>query len=214
MSYKGNRLIELKDHEGKITNLSYNGTGDVIQLMETTIESFTTKKKKIDFTYTPFGKLKSRKEDDRKIELEYNTEDQLIKITNEAKEEYRFERDSDGFVRYEIGYDDVAKQYTYSNAGKLTGIKRGYKADWTRMKYAQTGTLSEIKYGDDEEKSEYFTHGKIGELLTAKNSHSELVFEYDNLGNLIKEKQNGYTVESNYSKDHLGALTSLKTSLG
>ena len=54
----------------------------------------------------------------------------------------------------------------------------------------------------------------MGELLTAKNQNSSLVFAYDNLGNVVSETQNGHTVESGYSKDNIGVLTSLKTSLG
>ena len=69
-----------------------------------------------------------------------------------------------------------------------------------RMKYDKGGFLSKIIYDDGsitgKMDEETFTYGVMGELLTATNKHSKLEFEYDRLGNLTKEIQNGYEVES------------------
>jgi len=211
MNYdQSNRLTRHTSDDGNTTNFKYNAYDDVVWMKDN--------EREIRFTYSPLGSLTSRIEQHRKIKLQYDTEEQLTHVYNEAGEEYSFERDPMGNVTIETGYDGVRKLYVYTPAGKLKGLQRGASANWIRMKYGKDGFLSKIIYDDGtiskEQEEEIFTHGIMGELLTAENKHSKLEFEYDKLGNVIKEVQNGHVIESNYSKDHAYVRTNLKTSLG
>ena len=203
-----NRLVRFASGDGNVTNLKYNAYNDIIWLKDN--------EREIRFTYSPLGSLTSRTEQHRKIEMLYDTEEQLVQVHNEAKEVYEFIRGPMGNVMEEIGYDDVRKLYAYTAAGKLKGIKRGNTSYWTRMKYGADGYLSKIIYddGSDNCEEDVFTHGLMGELLTAENKHSKLKYEYDKLGNVIKETQNGHVIESTYSQSYENIRTNLKTSLG
>jgi len=207
---QGNRLVRYTPDDGNTTYLKYNAYDDIIWMKDN--------EREIRFAYSPLGDLTSRIEQHRKIKLQYDTEGQLTHVFNEAGEEYTFEHDSMGNVTIETGYDGVRKAYTYTPAGKLKGLRRGETSNWIRMKYDKSGFLSKIIYDNGslskELEEEIFTYGIMGELLTAENKHSKLEFEYDQLGNLTKEIQNGHVVESSYSKDYTFIRTGLKTSLG
>jgi len=188
MAYdQANRLVRLTEADGNVTQLKYNAYADVIWMKD--------KVREVSYTYTPLGKIASRTELDRKIQLHYDTEGRLVQVVNEIGEKYLFKRDCTGKLISETGYDGVQKEYEYSSAGKLTGIKRGKKADWINMAYDSGGALSKITYPNGEE--EIFTFGIMGELL-AENKNAKLSFEYDNLGNLLKESQDDHYIESQY----------------
>jgi len=200
-----NRLIEHAAPDGNITHLKYNTYEDVIWIKDN--------EKEISFTYTPLGNLETRTEQNRCVRISYDTEERLTQVENEIGEKYLFERDAAGNVVKETGYDEVIKAYDYSPAGKLNGIKRGESANWTRMEYDNGGYLSKIKYDNGE--TEEFAYGKIGELLSAENKNTKLTFEYDVIGRLTKETQNGHSVKSRYSEEFTTAhRTGIQTSLG
>jgi len=197
MTYdKGNRLVKHIDSDGNTTELKYNAYDDVVWLKDS--------EREISFKYDVLGNLTNRMEQHRKIKMSYDTEGQLSIVENEAGEIYKYERDEMGNVSSETGYDNVRKLYSYTKAGKLKGIKRGNTADWIRMRYGKDGYLSKVTYDDgtDNPEEEHFIHGQAGELLKAENNHIKLEFEYNKLGNVTKEIQNGHVIESSYSKDY------------
>jgi YD repeat-containing protein len=204
---RGNRPVAMTAPDGNVTRLAYNAYDDVIQVKDG--------ERKISFTYTPLGSVTSRTEETitsgRVEKMSYDSEGRLIGVENGIGEKYAFKYDAPGNVKEEIGYDGVQKVYTYSRGGKPTGVKRGASAGWVRMEYDAGGFPSKITYPNGDE--ELFTHGKAGELLAAENKNAKLTFEYDVMGNLIKETQNGHEVESGYSAGRDGRV-SLRTSLG
>jgi len=211
MNYdKSNRLIRFTSDDGNTTNFKYNAYNDMVWIKDSEQE--------IRFAYNPLGSITSRTEQHRKINFDYDTENQLSCITNESREDYSFERDSMGRVVTEKGYDGVRKSYIYTPAGKMKGIKRGNTANWIFMQYGKDGFLSKVIYDNGsltgETEEEVFTYGIRGELLSARNKYSVLRFEYDKLGNLTKEMQNEHSVESTYSTDHAFKRVNLKTSIG
>jgi YD repeat-containing protein len=203
MAYdQANRLIQLNEPDGNVIELKYNAYNDVILVKD--------KKREISYTYTPLGKVASRTELDRKIQMHYDTEGRLYQVINEIGEKYIYERDCVGRLVTETGYDGVEKKYEYSPAGKLTGLKRGKRADWINMAYDPGGYLSKITYPNGEE--ETFAFGVMGESLVAENKNTKLTFEYGYLGNLLKESQDDHFIESQYlSGNDIGAagVTSL-----
>ncbi|MCL1924000.1 MAG: DUF6531 domain-containing protein, partial [Defluviitaleaceae bacterium] len=204
-----NRLIEHTAPDGNITKLKYNSYTDVIYLKDNT--------KELNFTYTALGSIASRKEQQRITHFKYDTEEQLTQVINEKGEKYTFERNHQGNVTTETGFDNVRKSYTYTPAGKLKGMRRGNTSDWLRMKYDKAGYLSKIIYdnGGEDLEEDIFTHGKLGELLKAESKNSTLAFEYDKFGNVIKEIQNGKEIISEYNSPlYPFARTKLQTSLG
>ena len=200
---QGNRLVKHTAGDGNVTLLTYGAYDDVTHLKDN--------EREISYTYDPLGQLVSRKEQHRVITMGYSTEGFLSHVENEAGERYVYERDAMGNVVMETGYDGVRKSYRYSAGGKLTGVKRGDSSGWADMTYDKAGQLSEIRYENGD--VETYSHGKAGELLTAENKSSKLAFEYDIMGNIVKETQNGQTIESEYSAEH-DERTKLKTSLG
>lgn len=198
-----NRIVKYIAEDGVVTHLAYNPYDDVIQLYDDARE--------INYEYTALGDVSSRKEQNLEIKMDYDTEGRLFCVENEAGEKHIFSRDGMGNVITETGYNGVVKSYEYSPGGKLTGLKRGETAGFTTMIYGADGQLSEIEYDNGDK--ETFTHGKMGEILTAINKDVKLSFEYDLAGRQIKETQNGITVESGYSAEFAGR-TGIKTSFG
>jgi YD repeat-containing protein len=202
---RANNLVKHTAIDGNVTQLSYNAYGDLIL--------FKDNDREVSYAYTPLRYLASRKEQNRIVNLVYDTECKLSYVENEAREKYVFERDGAGRIISETGYDNVTKSYKYSPGSKLTGIKRGETSGWTEMKYGADGQLAEIQYDNGE--TEMFVYGKMGELLAAENKNSKLEFEYDIIGRLIKETQNGYVIESKYSGEYIrSGRVALNTSLG
>jgi len=202
-------MVEHTSPDGNITKLKYNAYTDII--------SFRDNERDITIDYTPFGNIARKTERNQSIEFSYNSQDELTKIVNEANEEYTFIRNHKGKVIEEIGYDNVRKLYNYSRAGKLTGVKRGNTAFWTKLKYSKTGQLAKIIYDDetkDDPEEELFTYNKAGQLLEAKNKDITLAFEYDKLGNVTKQIQDNHEVISEYNSPYMFMRTKLKSSLG
>ena len=111
-----NRLVRANLADGNEVLLSYNAYDDVIRAKD--------KQTEVSYEYTALGSIRSWKQGGRKIELTYDTEEQLVAITNENGEEYRFERDIKGNISKEAGYDGIIREYERDLSGLVQRINR------------------------------------------------------------------------------------------
>ena len=81
-----NRLVKASLADGNEVRFAYDGYDDVIHAKD--------RQSEVDFTYTALGSLLSRTQGGRKIAYAYNRQEELVSITNEIGETYRFERDA------------------------------------------------------------------------------------------------------------------------
>jgi len=182
--------------------LRYNAYDEVI-------ESLDAQNRKINFDYTPLGNLKMREENGRKVHFRYNTEEQLLAITNEHNEFYRFGRNANGDIINETGFDGLRKDYKRDRVGKI--IKTTRPDDrFTEYEYDVNGNLTRSEYHDGS--WETYNYDRNGNLVECANQQTHVKLIRDAAGRVIKEIQDGHEVASVYNNSSLRAK--LSSSLG
>ncbi|MBK7433763.1 MAG: hypothetical protein IPI66_07570 [Chitinophagaceae bacterium] len=129
------------------------------------------------------NKLANRTQSGENISFTYDTEDQLIKITNENKETYRFEYDASGNMIQESTFDDIVRTYERNQAGWVTRVNRPGNR-FSEYKHDPLGRIVEARYYDDT--FNRYSYQK-GDLVFASNQDSVVIFEHDIMGNIIRE---------------------------
>lgn len=72
------------------------------------------------------------------------------------------------------------------------------------------GQLSSVNYDDGN--YEWFTYDKLGRITQAENPTSQTLWEYDVLGRIVAETQNGHRISHQYNA--YGNRTAMESSLG
>ena len=72
------------------------------------------------------------------------------------------------------------------------------------------GQLSSVNYDDGN--YEWFTYDKLGRITQAENPTSQTLWEYDVLGRIVAETQNGHRITHQYNA--YGNRTAMESSLG
>jgi RHS repeat-associated protein len=153
------------------------------------------------------------------IRFAYDTEEDLVGVTNELGEEYRFERDLAGRVTKERGFDGRTLEFWYDKTGRCNEIVNGQKKRTKIERDALGRVVRQVVprkpvFGDPIPKGEGYEYGydAMGQLVRAKNEAHEVTFTRDALGRVVEERANGHVVESRY--DGSGNRTGRRTSLG
>lgn len=171
----------------------------------------------IKLSYTPMGSVRTREERGQKVEFLYNKMEQLYLFKNEQGQHYRFFRDGAGRINKEIGFDRVIREFIFNKAGEVVRIDRPDNRT-TRFEYNALGRVIRAEYSDGTWES--FGYDKDGLLSSAKNASSEVLFERDRKGRIIRESQfvpytaseEHFHVDSQY--DMWDARIHLNSSLG
>ncbi|KAA1246353.1 DUF6531 domain-containing protein [Aquimarina sp. RZ0] len=193
-------VIKLIEADGNLHHFIYDASGNVIEAKD--------KKRQVSFTYWGLGNLKSRTENGKTIEFQYNTEEQLQSIVNEENEVYRFTLDAMGQIIGEWGFDGLQRRYIRDRAGRVVKVLRPDER-WTRYMYNGTGNILTADHYDGT--GEYFTYDGDGKLIEATNAFNTIKLSYDK-GRVTEEIQNDYAVESTY--DRSGNRIQIQSSLG
>ncbi len=196
------RLEKVQLADKNTVKLRYNAYDEII-------ESLDADNRKIIFDYTPLGNLKMREEKGRKVHFKYNTEEQLVAITNEHNELYRFGRNAKGEIINETGFDGLRKDYLRDRAGKI--IKTIRPDDrFTEYEYDINGNMTRAEYHDGS--WETYNYDSNGNLVECTNQQTHVKLIRDGAGRVIKEIQDGHEVDSVYNNSSL--RTKLSSSLG
>lgn len=196
------RILKIQKADRNIIKLAYNAYDEVI-------ETIDSKKRRVNFDYTPMGSLKAREENGALVEFNYNTEEQLLSIKNEHDEWYRFGRNANGDIINETGFDGLRREYIRNRAGKVIRVKRPNER-FTEYEYDNNGRITRAEHHDGT--WETYTYNKDGDLIEAVNQNSHVQLVRDSGGKIITEIQNGHEVESTYN--NAANRIALKSSLG
>jgi RHS repeat-associated protein len=114
----------------------------------------------------------------------YDSDERLVAIENPRGEVYRFEHDAEGHIERERSFDGRTQRYGYSRAGRLR-----------RVDY-DDGTWREL------------ITDKLGNVVTERSPHGQLVFERDALGRLTKATvaEHGGPVVTELERDVFGRV--------
>ncbi|SFE66458.1 RHS repeat-associated core domain-containing protein [Paenibacillus algorifonticola] len=195
------RVTQISLPDGDVMNLQYNAYDDVI-LAE-------NNQQRVRFGYTPLGKLRWREEKNRRVDLLYNQEEELVGVVNEREERYELERDANGQIVREIGFDGLARSYAHSTGGLLKRITRPGNR-WTAFRHNPQGQITQTEYSDGW--METYAYNRIGHLFKTTNPHTTVKFEYNQAGQLMKEWRDDYWVASEY--DEQGNRIAMSSSFG
>ena len=196
-----NRMIGVKLADGNEVQLTYDAYDNVLCAKD--------RKTQVEFTYTILGNIASRRQGNRKIVYEYNKQEELVSITNEKEEVYRFERDVKGNIVKETGYDNLTRTYERDYSGLVTKINRP-GGRYTRYCYDKLGRVIRTDYYD--KTYENFTYNKNGALIEVENQYGKVKFERDSLGRITKEWQGRHWISNQY--DELGNCIQTVSSFG
>ena len=165
--------------------------------------------------YTPMGNLRRQTRRTSSMRMvsalnyEYDSYDQLKFVENEHGERYFFERDLNGEVICERGFDGAERHYIRDLDGTVITTQL---PDGTAVhhQHDQAGRLTYNKYTDGS--WEAWEYDKAGRLTKAYNRDSVTEFGRNALGQVIKETQDGRTVEHKY--DERSRLSNIVSALG
>lgn len=145
-----------------------------------------------------------------RIAFAWSTEPgQLLAVTNERGEHYRFEYDADGRLVQETDFGGRETRYEYDKDGNVSAIRdaAGNRTEVTRN---ADGAVTQIEH-DDGSKVQY-EYDDRGLLIAADNGDCPVAREYDPVGRLVKEIQGAHEIRSVY--DSLGNRSRRESSLG
>ena len=195
------RVIKTYDADGNIREANYDPLNNLIHYKDLQQE--------VSFTYSGLGRTTSRSQNGITVFFSYDTEEQLVAITNADQKDYRFILDANGEVISESGFDGLTRHYRRDPCGQQ--IQVNYPSGkQIRTIYDPIGRIIKRLLSDNTEES--FTYRPDGALAKATNQWSSVEFEHDELGRLTKESQGGHWVASTYDK--AGLRVNLKSSFG
>ena len=142
-------------------------------------------------------------------EYGYDAYDRLAWVENEWGERYAFERDLNGEVIAERGFDGRERRYGRDMDGTVLVT---HLPDGTTIHHQHdlAGRLTYSRYPDGS--WETWEYDRAGRLCKASDPHGETVFERDALGRIIREVRDGHTIEHCY--DSRSRLTRTLSDLG
>jgi RHS repeat-associated protein len=195
------RLVGVIGEDGNPRRLQYSGEGHVL--------SASDQHSHLTMTYTGLGQVASRREGDRTISFDYDTEDRLIGIVNELGRRYRLERGPTGEVEQEIDFEGNRRTFERDAEGRPVRIGHPSGA-WTERKYDDAGRLAAVIHSDGTKRVYRYRHD--GALIEAGTERGTLHLERDALGRVLREVQGDDWVEQQLSAQ--GIPEKISSSLG
>ncbi|MFV8756503.1 DUF6531 domain-containing protein [Nannocystaceae bacterium ST9] len=182
---------------------------DVVHDPEGNVLEVADSTRRIRLGYGHFHRVVWREEAGTYRQFEYDTEDRLLGVVNEAGERYGFVLDPDGRVLKEIGFDGRVRRYNRDRAGRVieTVLPSGRRSV---SSYDVVGRVLEVKHSDG--CFARFEYERGGFLRAVENETALVEFERDLVGRVIAERCGEFEVRSRY--DVNGYRIEMATSLG
>jgi len=195
------RVLRVGIPDGNVRKLTYDVEGNVLAVKDQHYD--------VKFAYQGMGRLASRTQEGTTVKFEYDREESLVAIHNEAGAVYRFTLDKVGNVKEESGFDGLLRKYSRDKNGRVKTVERPDDRS-TDYSYDTSGRVVAVKYSDGS--SESYAYRPDGAMIAASNGTAAVSFERDAVGRIIKELQGEDSVESTF--DLLGLRARMKTSKG
>ncbi|MEO8179090.1 MAG: glycohydrolase toxin TNT-related protein [Deltaproteobacteria bacterium] len=195
------RVVRVEEPDGNVRELDYDPEGNVTHARDRDHD--------VRLQYQGMSRLAARSEAGTRIAFGYDTEEQLLTIQNEHGAVYRFVLDPAGNVAEEHGFDGLRRRYQRDKGGRLTQVLRAASAS-SKYAYDAASRVTAVAHSDGT--SEAFEYRADGELIRATNDATELRFERDAQGRILKELQGQHWVSSEY--DPLGRRKAVRSSKG
>lgn len=243
-------LAQVKDALGHITSYVYDNQGNLTEETDAlgntvryiyTPEGWLGKAIKADgteisFAYDKTGNLLTQKAGDEyivstgynemgqvtrlsskegEVVYQYNEQGYLVSVTNVKGETVRYTYDAYGNKETMILPDGQEIRYTYDALNRMTGVT-GTDGETTRYVYDATGRRIKTESSTLTTAYEYDSVGNLLKQITEGDSNISFSYNHNRNGYITKEirTENGEATESNYTYDALGQLTAFRQSTG
>lgn len=193
------KLSAWSDSRGRFGGFEYDAAGNISKKRSNesapTIYRFGTCRRLLEKT-SPIGSVR----------YEWGSEpDQLLTIRNEKGEAYSFEYDSCGRVIKERGFDGRETEFKFDLNGRCI---RKINALGERIEWALDPVGRLLKETLDDSESTIFEYDKLGNLRVASNPTGDYSFERDDVGRIVAESQNGFSIRRKFGDtDEVSELT-------
>lgn len=194
-------LLRVETPMGLVQERTYDAHGNLIEARDTV--------RHVRFRYGHFHKLVAREEAGTALRIVYDTEGRLENLINEMGEAYTFFLDACGQVRKEKGFDGKTRHYERDAAGRVKRLTLP-SGRTTALVYDSADRIIKATHSDGT--GVEFTYRADGALVCAKNESTEVNFQRDALGRVVRETQGEFVVSSRFGSDGERAL--IETSLG
>ncbi len=196
-----NRVVRVLEPDGNELIMRYDQVGNLAYVKDQQHE--------VHFTYAGTGCMTCRREAENSVSFSFNTEEDLVAVTNEHGLVYRLELDERRQVVREYGFDGIRRIYTRDAAGRIVRQERA-SGLFALYHYDPAERVTAVHYNDGTMES--FAWRKDGQLIEAVNGSCTVRFERDAVGRIVKESQDDYWVSSEYSPP--GYRREIRTSTG
>lgn len=195
------RIVEVHEADGMRRAYTRDGEGRVLRIREP--------QRELEFVWAGMGQLLVHREAGVETRFDYDTEEDLVGLTNAHGDRYLFERDARGEVIAEVGWAGDRRRLERDAAGQ---IRRMTLPSGTNIEYEWTpvGKLARVAYADGG--FEDYAYRADGLLTEVRNETCTIALDRDPLGRIIRERQDEHWVESRY--DAGGSRVELRSSFG
>lgn len=210
---EGDRLVGIRFPDGGVERRAYDPEDNLVEQVD--VLGNTT-----NYRYGGFNNLVEQVDGEGGVvRYYYDTEENLVRLTNELGETYHIDVDLAGRVVREVGFDGRTLVFRYDRAGrcvemmngalKITKFERDALGRIVRQLLPGQPTVQKPIPPSEEVLFEYDARS---DLVRAKNSDADVVFERDALGRVIAEQVGEHRVESRY--DAAGRRVMRRTTAG
>ncbi len=196
------RVVRVSEPDGNVRELQYDGEGNLVRARD--------RLRDVSMRYGGLNKLVARTIAGTSVELGYDTEGQLVSVTNERGRTHRFELDVAGQVVAEIAFDGQTTTFEHDAAGQVTRIVRPGATRASTLTYDDAGRVTRVDHWDGS--FEAFAYDAAGRIAKAENPDATIELSRDALGRVTKESDGEHWVARVF--DHRGLRARTTSSLG
>lgn len=165
--------------------------------------------------YNEMGQMTKLSSEEGDIVYQYNEQGYLVSVTNVKGETVRYTYDAFGNKETMILPDGREIRYTYDALNRLTSVKE-FDGEETRYSYDAIGRRIKTESSTLTTAYEYDSVGNLIRQMTEGDSNVSFSYSHNKNGYITKEirTENGEDTESTYTYDALGQLTAFVQSTG
>jgi RHS repeat-associated protein len=197
----GGNITRVEEPDGNVRAMDYDGEANLTSAVDVLYD--------VRLTYQGMGRLASKTQAGTTVRFEYDTEEQLTAVVNEHGHVYSFSYNPTGLVQAERSFGDVLRVYERDIAGRIVSVRRASGIQ-TRHDFDGADRITRVHHSDGT--SQRFDYRADGALLMAGNDTTDVHFERDVLGRLLRERQGEHWVASEY--DTIDSRVRMSTSKG
>jgi RHS repeat-associated protein len=199
-------VVAIREPGGKLTAFEHGPTGHLVAEREPNGHE-------VRYRMVADVTVESVHSDGRRYRAGYDPLLRLVWIENPAGERHLYEHDPCGNIWAETSFSGLRTEYEHDGAGEIVRVTHP-DGSWMRLVHDDHGRVR-VREHSTGARDEYVYDARGG-LLSAKSGASEVSFERDALGRLVREEQRlgGFRFEASYAYDTIGRTVERRYSSG